>query len=36
LFINRRVIPYLLEIGVSAAAIHTMTVENPRRFLAGV
>lgn len=36
LFINRRVIPHLLEIGVPADAIRTMTVDNPRRFFAGV
>jgi predicted metal-dependent phosphotriesterase family hydrolase len=29
------VIPYLRERGVTDQAIRTMTVENPRRFLAG-
>lgn len=36
LFLTRRVIPYLKQLGVSDAAIHTMTVENPRRFFGGV
>jgi len=34
LFTSRRLIPYLEHIGVSDADIHTMTVENPRRFFA--
>lgn len=33
LYTTRKTIPYLLELGVSQQAIHTMTVENPRRFL---
>lgn len=32
LFNTRRTIPYLRQIGVSMRAIHTITVENPRRF----
>ncbi len=32
LFTTRKLIPYLKQIGVSASGIHTMTVENPRRF----
>ncbi len=35
LFITRRFLPRLRELGVSEAAIHSMTVENPRRFLEG-
>jgi phosphotriesterase-related protein len=34
LFNIRKLIPYLIEIGVSRSAIHTITVDNPRRFLA--
>jgi phosphotriesterase-related protein len=34
LFTSRKLIPHLKQIGVSDAAIHTMTVENPRRFFA--
>ena len=34
-FVSRRVIPYLREQGVEEEAITLMTVENPRRFLAG-
>jgi phosphotriesterase-related protein len=32
LFTTRTLIPHLEKIGVPARAIHTMTVENPRRF----
>lgn len=32
LFVPRKLIPALEQIGVSAGAIHTMTVENPRAF----
>jgi phosphotriesterase-related protein len=32
LFTTRKLIPYLKQIGVSDHSIHTMTVENPRRF----
>jgi phosphotriesterase-related protein len=32
LFITRKLIPYLKQIGVSDRNIHTMTVENPRSF----
>ena len=32
LFVQRKLIPHLRQIGVSDHAIHTMTVENPRRF----
>jgi len=32
LFVTRKLIPYLSQIGVAASHIHTMTVENPRRF----
>jgi phosphotriesterase-related protein len=32
LFVTRRLIPHLKRIGVSERDIHTMTVENPRRF----
>lgn len=32
LFENRKLIPYLEQIGVSGQDIHTITVENPRRF----
>ena len=34
-FIPRRLLPHLRTLGVSNEAIHLMTVENPRRFLAG-
>src|SRR3990172_7975183 len=34
-FIVRRVLPRLRELGVSEEAIHTMTVDAPRRFLGG-
>jgi len=33
---TRKTIPYLKQIGVTAQQIHTITVENPRRFFAGV
>jgi phosphotriesterase-related protein len=33
LFSIRKLIPYLIASGVAKAAIHTITVENPRRFL---
>jgi phosphotriesterase-related protein len=33
LFNSRQLIPYLIRNGISQAAIHTITVENPRRFL---
>lgn len=36
LFTTRTLIPHLERIGVPAAAIHTMTVENPRRFFSFV
>ena len=32
LFAARKLIPHLRQIGISDRAIHTMTVENPRRF----
>ena len=32
LFVTGKLIPYLKQIGVSEASIHTMTVENPRAF----
>jgi predicted metal-dependent phosphotriesterase family hydrolase len=35
LFTARKTIPYLRELGVSGAAIRTITVDNPRRFLSG-
>jgi len=35
LFNTRKTIPYLKELGVSDAAIRTITVENPRRFFGG-
>lgn len=34
LFNIRKLIPYLIEIGVAKSAIRTITVENPQRFLA--
>jgi phosphotriesterase-related protein len=34
-FINRKVLPRLRELGVSEEAIHTMTVDAPRRFFGG-
>ena len=34
-FVGRNVLPYLREQGVDEEAIRLMTVENPRRFLAG-
>ena len=34
-FINRVVLPRLREMGVSDEAIHTMMVDNPRRFFGG-
>ncbi len=34
-FVGRNVLPYLREQGVDEEAIQLMTVENPRRFLAG-
>jgi predicted metal-dependent phosphotriesterase family hydrolase len=35
LLVIRKVIPRLKQMGVSDAAIHTMTVEAPRRFFEG-
>jgi len=35
LFANRKVIPYLKQIGVADQKIRMMTVENPRRFFGG-
>ncbi len=35
LYMKRKVIPELQEMGVSNAAIDTLFVENPRRFLSG-
>ena len=35
LFVSRRVLPRLRELGVSEEAIHTMTVDAPRRFFGG-
>lgn len=35
LFTNRKVIPYLKNIGVTEQQIQTMTVANPRRFFSG-
>lgn len=35
LFLTRKVIPKLKELGVSDQAIRTMTVDNPRRFFGG-
>jgi predicted metal-dependent phosphotriesterase family hydrolase len=32
LFVTRRLIPYLREIGISDHSIDTITVENPRHF----
>jgi len=32
LFATRKLVPYLKQIGVSDQSIHTITVENPRRF----
>ena len=32
LYTTRKTIPYLKQIGVSQQAIHTITVENPKRF----
>ena len=32
LFTTRQLVPYLEHVGVSARDIHTMTMENPRRF----
>jgi phosphotriesterase-related protein len=34
LFVTRKVIPHLEQLGVAPEAIQTITVENPRRFLA--
>jgi len=34
-FVRAKVIPRLKEIGVQDAAIHTMTVENPKRYFDG-
>ena len=34
-FINRKVLPRLRELGVSDEAIHTMMVDNPRRYFGG-
>lgn len=36
LFLTRRVIPRLKQLGVSDQAIHVMTVENPRHFFGGL
>lgn len=33
LFNTRKLIPYLIEIGVAKSAIRAMTIENPQRFL---
>lgn len=35
LYIHRHVIPDLMEMGVGEATIHTMFVDNPRRFFGG-
>jgi phosphotriesterase-related protein len=35
LFLHRKAIPYLKQLGVTEQQIRTMTVDNPRRFLAG-
>jgi len=35
LFITRRLLPRLRELGVSHETIHTITVDNPRRFFEG-
>lgn len=35
LFVTRRVLPLLRQLGASEAAIHLITVENPRRFFHG-
>jgi predicted metal-dependent phosphotriesterase family hydrolase len=32
LFTTRKLVPYLEHIGVSGRDIHTMRIENPRRF----
>ena len=32
LFTTHKMIPYLMQLGVSQQAIHTITVENPKRF----
>jgi len=35
LYLKRKVIPELLEMGVSDSMINTLFVENPRRFFEG-
>jgi phosphotriesterase-related protein len=35
-FLNRKVLPYMRQIGVSDQAIRMMTVEHPRRFFGGI
>jgi phosphotriesterase-related protein len=34
LFVTRRTIPYLIQLGVAESQIHTMMVEHPARFFA--
>jgi predicted metal-dependent phosphotriesterase family hydrolase len=36
LFIHRKVLPRLRQLGVSSATIDLITVDNPRRFFEGV
>jgi predicted metal-dependent phosphotriesterase family hydrolase len=35
LFVTRKTIPYLKQLGVTDAQIRAITVENPRRFFGG-
>ena len=36
LFVTRKIIPYLRQLGVTDAQIRTITIDNPRRFFGGV
>jgi len=35
LFVTRKIIPHLKQLGVTEAQIRTITIDNPRRFLSG-
>ncbi len=35
LFVTRKTIPYLKQLGVTDPQIRAITVDNPRRFLSG-
>lgn len=35
LFVTRKIIPYLKQLGLTGQQLHTITVENPKRFFGG-